>query len=86
MESYRSCAVVGRRCCRWRGAGRVGKNEDLDGFLQPVKLFDLVFNFFVCRTPADAAGACFCFFTLTSQSAAPLNVSVSMFMHPNTFA
>ena len=50
-----------RQCCR--GALRFGKNQDLDGFLEPVNLFDLVFN--VC-----AAGACFCFFMLTSQGAA----------------
>lgn len=81
MESYRSCAVAGRQCCRCRGDGRFGKNEELDGFLEPVNLFDLVFNFGVCWMPAEAAGACFCFFMLTPQSAAPLNVSVFVFMH-----
>lgn len=49
VESYQSCVDV-------LGAGRFGKNEDLDGFLEPVNLFDLVFNFCVCWPPADAAG------------------------------
>lgn len=44
--------------------GRFGKNEELDGFLEPVNLFDLVVNSGVCRTPAEAAGACLCVFAL----------------------
>lgn len=35
-------------------AGSVGENENLDGFLEPVNLLDLMFN--VELLPADGAG------------------------------
>lgn len=49
VESYRSCVVVGCRCLL---VERFGKNEDLDGFLEPVNLFvQSLFNPCVCWTP-----------------------------------
>lgn len=60
VESYYSFAVVGCRCCQRRGAGRFGgEKKNLDGFLYPVNLSDLMFFFYKSElSTLQSVGAC----------------------------